>query len=139
MSGIGIDVVHLPSFRDQLVDPGSAFVAGTFTRAEIAASEGRADGDPARHLAARFAAKEAFLKAWASMHWGEALRLEPPIDLREIEVELDAWGRPRLVLTGAVARTIGPVRALVSMSHDGPIATAIVQLAPEHRTEATDE
>jgi holo-[acyl-carrier protein] synthase len=132
VQGIGIDTVHLPTFGEQLADTRSDFVVGTFTRAEIATCEGRADGDRTRHLAVRFAAKEAFLKAWACAHWGEPLVLEPPIDLREIEVECDAWGRPRLVLTGAVRRAIGDVNARVSMSHDGPTAMAVVLLEVPH-------
>ena len=129
--GIGIDTVHVPEFRGQVDEPGSAFVEGTFTAREIVASSDRADGDRARHLAVRFAAKEAFLKAWACLFWGEPMRVEPPVDMREIEIETDAWGRPRLLLSGAIGRALeasGPVQTMVSMSHDGPNAVAVVIL-----------
>ena len=127
---VGVDLVHLPGFRDQLADPASAFARATFTEAERAAAAARPSGDPARHLAARFAAKEAFLKAWDGTHWGREPAL-PRADLAEIEVVSDAWGRPALQLHGAVAeafRRLGPTRAHVSLSHDGDHAPALVIL-----------
>ena len=126
---IGIDMVFLPDFRAQLADPASAFATGTFTRAELAAAEARAGGDPAPHLAARFAAKEAFLKAWDGLFWGRTPPLER-VDLRDIEVVSDAWGRPSLALHGAVAATFRQdLSARVSLSHDGPNAIAVVTLS----------
>jgi len=126
---MGIDLVYMPDFREQLADPSSSFVAGTFTAAEIASAENRPSQDPPRHLAARFAAKEAFLKAWDSTFWGRHPPLER-VDLREIEIVCDAWGRPSMVLHGAVAARLGPdVTANVSMSHDGPNAIAVVALS----------
>ena len=127
---VGIDTVHLPSFRDQLADPASAFVLGTFTAAERVASAHRPSGDVARHLAARFAAKEAFVKAWDGAYWGKEPLIERA-DLGEIEVVSDPWGRPALQLHGAVAAAVaklGPVRACVSLSHDGDHAVAVVTL-----------
>lgn len=130
--GLGLDVVHLPGFRDQLADPASRFVAMTFTPAERALSEGRADRDAARHLAARFAAKEAFIKAWSGARWGQAPTARS-VDLRDIEVVCDAWDRPRLVLHGAVATALAdtfPTCDLhLSLSHDGDMAMATVVLA----------
>lgn len=127
---VGVDTVHLPSFRDQLADPASTFVIGTFTAAERACSDARPSGDAARHLAARFAAKEAFLKAWDGAYWGR----EPvmaAVELTDIEVVSDPWGRPSLQLHGEVARAVaklGEVRAHVSLSHDGDSAVAMVTL-----------
>lgn len=126
---MGIDTVYLPDFREQLADVSSGFVAGTFTAAEIACAETRPSHDPARHLAARFAAKEAFLKAWDSTFWGRNPPMEQ-VDLREIEIVCDAWGRPSLVLHGKVAAALGAhVKAHVSLSHDGPNAVAVVVLS----------
>jgi len=129
--GTGIDVVHLPAFRDQLADRASAFVRATFTVGEQAAAEARPDKDPARHLAVRFAAKEAFIKAWAGARWGRPPLLAQ-VDLREIEIVCDAWERPRLILHGAVATAIlaaqRAVTAHVSLTHDGDHASAVVVL-----------
>lgn len=127
--GIGVDVVHLPAFRDQLADRASHFVDRTFTAEERATAE--AGRDPARHLGTRFAAKEAFIKAWSGARFGEPPAL-PGADLSEVEVVKDAWGRPALRLHGAVARAVaelGPTRARLSLSHDGPMAIAMVTLS----------
>lgn len=130
IGGVGIDVVDVVGFRAQVADPCSAFVAETFTLLELAEVESRPGSDPVPHLAARFAAKEAFLKAWSS-----ANRANPPalshVSLREIEVVSDARRRPSLRLHGAVARavaTLGLAGCHVSLSHDGGVATAMVIL-----------
>jgi holo-[acyl-carrier protein] synthase len=129
--GVGIDVVDVAGFRAQLGDPASAFVAATFTPGEQR-DAGRPAGDRAERLAARFAAKEALVKAWSGARFGR-----PPavasVDLREVEVVLDGWGRPALRLHGEVATGVAAlaagVDAQLSLSHDGGVATAIVVLA----------
>lgn len=128
--GVGLDVVDLDAFRAQLADPASAFVGGTFTAGEQADARARASGDPSRHLAARYAAKEAFLKAWSGPRFGA-----PPVvrrlDLLEIEVISDVWGRPALRVGGVAAAdldALGPWRAHLSLTHDGPVAVACVVL-----------
>lgn len=130
--GVGVDVVDLEGFRRQMADPASRFVEGTFTARERQDATTRASGDPGRHLAARFAAKEAFVKAWGGARFGlpPALRT---VDLRTIEVVGDAWGRPTLRLSSDLAATVeeslgGPWRAHLSLSHDGPTALAYVVL-----------
>lgn len=132
--GTGIDVVDVAAFRAQLADPASGFVSATFTAGERRDAE-RPAGDPAARLSARFAAKEAFVKAWSGARVGR-----PPsaaaVDAREIEVVLDPWGRPSLRLHGAVRHALlelgrdgAPPVAHVSLSHDGGVATAVVVLA----------
>jgi holo-[acyl-carrier protein] synthase len=135
--GVGLDVVDVAAFSAQLRLDGSTFVSSTFTPAEIAtaAEVGDRHGDDARarHLAARFGAKEAFVKAWSMARLGRAPAL-PSVRWHEIEVGRDAWGRPVLRLTGrtadAVADTLGSVAATLSISHDGPVAAAVVVLDP---------
>ncbi|MCZ4540028.1 MULTISPECIES: holo-ACP synthase [Dietzia] len=91
--------------------------------------------DPlARHLAARWAAKEAVVKAWSAALYGEPPPIAPDL-LRwsEIETVCDNWGRPSVRLGGEVARqvaaTIGEgARWNVSLSHDGGSAIAFVVL-----------
>ncbi|AWH91681.1 holo-ACP synthase [Dietzia lutea] len=95
----------------------------------------RRDEDPlARHLAARWAAKEAVVKAWSAALYGAPPPIAPDL-LRwaEIETVCDAWGRPTVRLGGEVARqvaaTLGEdVRWNVSLSHDGGSAIAFVVL-----------
>lgn len=144
-SSVGHDLVHLPGFREQLADPASGFVERTFTAGERRACELRAQQrstaveahsaadlmlDLTPHLAARFAAKEAFLKAWDQTFWGEPPPMAPhEVDFRDIEVISDAWGRPSLRLHGALAHHIGDrFHAELSLSHDGPFASAVVIL-----------
>lgn len=131
--GVGIDVVDVEGFRTQLADPASGFTVATFTPGERRDAE-RPAGDRAERLAGRFAAKEAFVKAWSGARYGR-----PPavatVDLREVEVVLDGYGRPGLRLHGAVRDAVatlagpGPVDARLSLSHDGGVATAIVILS----------
>ena len=119
---IGVDLVDVSGFAEQLDDRASGFIAHTFTVREQRA----ANGD-ARRLAARFAAKEAFIKAWSSTRYGQPPLLAA-IDLREIEVVDDGFGRPGLQLHGAVAQAAGPLVTHLSLSHDGAAAIAFVML-----------
>ena len=126
--GVGIDIVDLVGFRAQLADEASCFVDGVFTPSEQATCANRPSANPATHLGARYAAKEAFVKAWSSLRRGQAPQLTT-VDLREIEVLTDSWGRPSIVVHGAVALAtdalgIGGIE--VSLSHDGGYACAVV-------------
>ena len=66
MLGLGHDVVDVPAFAEQLGEPGSR-MRNLFSARELWQTAQRArvkrDGE-AVHLAARWAGKEAFLKAW---------------------------------------------------------------------------
>lgn len=128
IAGVGIDVVDCARFAEGVAAPGTEFVARTFTAHERSTAMSRVSGDVAVHLAARYAAKEACVKALS-----QSLAPGPLpaglLDLREIEVVLDAESRPTLALSGQalrLAERAGVVRMHVSLSHDGPVATAIV-------------
>ena len=131
IAGIGLDVVDVAAFTALLDEPGTVFAERTFTPAERRAAAARAAAGslrPAMHLAARYAAKEACIKA-LSQALAPAPLPKALADLREIEVVTDADGRPSLVLTGRVQALAaqGGVRALhVSLSHEGGLATAMV-------------
>ncbi len=121
--GIGVDLVALPAFREQVGSPGSRFLLRTFTARELRAVRARATArgispdDPtvlAPHLGVRWAAKEATVKAWSAALTGTAPPIpEEQLDWREIEVVQDHWGRPSILLHGRVAtevaRTVGVV------------------------------
>jgi holo-[acyl-carrier protein] synthase len=132
--GLGLDLVDLDGFRSQLADRASGFAAATFTVRELQdASAG--DGPDAVHLAGRFAAKEALVKAWSGARSGHPPLLDH-VDLRQIEVVHDAFGRPRLRLHAAVADGVASlvgapasVRIDLSLSHDGGVAGAVVVLS----------
>lgn len=125
---IGTDVVHVPSFASQLDQEGSTFLR-VFTDRECRACAPKADR--AASLAARWAAKEAYIKAWSQKLYGAPPIIDPAeLNFAEIEVVQDAFGRPTLELHGDVAALGVPV-ASVSLSHDGDYAMATVLVVAE--------
>ena len=119
--GIGTDLLDVGRMAGELAREGAGFRDDVFTAAEIAYCE--ACAHPARHFAARFAAKEACWKALGVPGDG--------VSLRDVEVEKEAAGPPRLVLRGrarVVAETLGGKRAHVSLSHTATLAQASVVL-----------
>ena len=119
---IGTDIVHIPQFAAQLDVPGSTFAA-VFTSRELRDCATKADR--AASLAARWAAKEAYIKAWSATIYGRPPLIDPAeVDFAEIEVLVDAFGRPAIALRGRVAE-LGPAAQSVSLSHDGDYATAV--------------
>ncbi len=126
MIGVGVDLVHVPSFAEQLAQPGSRFEQ-LFTPGERGdASDGQSDR--ARHLAARWAAKEAVVKAWSASLHGSPPVVDETKALAAIEVVKDLWGRPRIALHAPVSAHLDAERLHVSLSHDGDYAIAYVVL-----------
>jgi len=120
----GIDLVRVAKFQ-QVVTRHRAFLEEIFTSLERDYCLSRLA--PHRHLAGRFAVKEACLKAL-----GHGLSSNG-IDrvLSEIEVVSGAYGPPRLVLHGwaaALSRKKHILQRTVSISHSGDYAVAIVIL-----------
>ena len=127
--GVGIDVVGITAFAEQLEEPGTRF-AQVFTPGERRAARA-GSGTEAESLAARWAAKEAVIKAWSSTCFGNPEVIDPEhVDLREIEVRNDAWGRPAIRLHGDIARAMADYTVLVSLTHDetADVAAAYVVL-----------
>lgn len=135
-AAVGVDVVGISAFAEQLEEPGTRF-ARSFTAGErraARAGEGNAALRESESLAARWAAKEAVVKAWSSTCFGNPEVIDPEhVDLREIEVRTDAWGRPAIRLHGAIAESMSGYEVLVSLSHDpaADIAVAFVVLQQE--------
>jgi len=130
-AAVGVDVVGISAFAEQLEEPGTRF-ARVFTAGERrAARTGSSKSREAESLAARWAAKEAVIKAWSSTCFGHPEVIDPAhVDLREIEVRSDAWDRPAIRLHGAIAHAMDGYDVLVSLSHDSAadIAVAFVVL-----------
>ena len=109
--GVGIDVVDIDRF-EQTLERTPGVRARLFTPSEAERS--------ATSLAARFAAKEALAKALgapAGLQWHDA------------EVVTEESGRPRFELRGTVAARaaeLGVRSVHVSLTHDGPVASAVV-------------
>ena len=118
--GIGIDVVKVERLVEALERFGERFEKRIFTDAELAYC--RRHKDPLPHLAARFAAKEAALKAF-----GTGLRGR--LRFTQIEVSNDESGRPMLVFRGEAERlfrSMGVFRTHVSLTHERQYAVAVV-------------
>ncbi len=120
--GIGLDLVELPRFRAALERHGARFESRVFTPAER--EVGGSGSARLLSLAARFAAKEACMKALGT-GWGQG------VGFTQIEVVRGARGEPSLVLHGVareVARRLGVQRTHVSLSHQPGAAAAVVVL-----------
>jgi len=119
MTGVGTDIVDVQRLATSLRRQ-DAFAETVFSGEERRFCE--AQPHPERHYAARFAAKEAFLKALG-------LGVFSGVALRDIEVVRETNGRPRLRLgptAAAALRAAGGGDALVSLSHEGEMALAFV-------------
>ncbi|MBZ8178233.1 holo-ACP synthase [Corynebacterium sp. 3HC-13] len=129
---VGVDLVFIPAFREQLEQPGSTFLQ-VFTPLERRIARGyRTPEARTEHLAGRWAAKEAFIKAWSQARYGLApLMSEADIPFRQIEVRPDRWGRVQISPIGDVAaairRSLGDPQFALSISHDGDYAMAYCQ------------
>ncbi|MEI7817603.1 MAG: holo-[acyl-carrier-protein] synthase [Desulfuromonadales bacterium] len=120
--GIGTDIVAIERFQRFLDAGNSALIERLFTPTERSKCASRKD--TAACFAARFAAKEAFLKAL-----GTGLR--DGISWQDMEISNDALGKPELQLLGKAAEQFHDkelARVQLSLSHDGGNAIAMVLL-----------
>lgn len=120
--GLGTDLARIARFSKFVEAQKTALLERLFTLAERQYAFAKAD--PAMHLAARFAAKEACLKAFGT-GWRDGL------GWHDMEVVPDELGRPELVLSGRAAQIAGEKRVEMvhlSYSHDGEYAVATVIL-----------
>jgi holo-[acyl-carrier protein] synthase len=115
--GIGVDIVEVGRIERAIARWGDAFVRRIYTRAEIVRTE--TGVMPVPRLAARFAAKEAVMKAlgigWRAIAW------------RDIEITNDAAGRPIVYLHGATRRIAaerGVHQVMIALSHTREHAVA---------------
>jgi len=122
IAGIGTDLSRASRFRRFLEKGNQALIERIFTPAEQAYCLPKPDPSP--HLAARFAVKEAFLKALG-------LGLRAGISWQDMEVLRDDLGKPSLAVSGRAAEILAergiPVIHL-SYSHEGDYASAVVIL-----------
>lgn len=119
--GAGTDIIEVRRVEEKLLRTGG-LKGKLFTPTEIAYCEAR--HRPALHYAARFAAKEAFLKAmgtgWSGGH-----------KFSEIEVVNNALGKPELFVHGKVkefCEAHGVAAMEVSLTHVKDFASAVVVL-----------
>ncbi len=115
--GVGVDLVDVERFK-WMMRKSTNMVSSTFAVGEISDTSGRARS--AESLAARFAAKEAVVKAL-----GDRATLR----VKDIEIVTLESGRPEVSLSGelaALADELGVTDWHMSMAHDGGQAVAYV-------------
>jgi holo-[acyl-carrier protein] synthase len=120
--GIGVDLVECARIERSLERFGEKFLHRVFTDGEVAYSMSMKF--PARHLAARFAAKEAVSKAFGT-GIGKAM------GWRNIDVQKKPSGEPFLVFSGPaqkLATERGVTVAFVTLSHTEHHAIACIVL-----------
>ncbi len=122
--GLGLDLADIDRIARLLGRHPERARRRLFTAGERAYCDRRAE--PARHFAARFAAKEAAYKALAGtedarhIHWQDIEVANSPLE-----------GRPILLLHGRAARRaaeLGVVTIHVTLTHSELVAAAVVVL-----------
>lgn len=117
VTALGIDLVDVARIEKAVERWGSRFLSRVFTPAEIEYCTSH--GERFRSLAARFAAKEAGMKALGT-GWQNGIRW---VDL---EVTRASGGAPEMQLHGRAAVLAGDRRFLVSLTHTDTQAIAVV-------------
>jgi holo-[acyl-carrier protein] synthase len=120
--GLGIDIVEVPRVAAAIQRFGDRFLRRIFTEGEIRYCNSR--HNPEERYAARFAAKEAALKAIGT-GWNRG------VGWREVEVCREPGGRPTMQFHGKaaeIAARLGTRRVSLSLSHTKQQAIAQVIL-----------
>ncbi len=117
---VGLDLVDVRRMRESIDRFGDRLMQRLFSDQEIAYAKAH-DARTAEHLAARFAAKEAAVKAFSLSEVGAGWR--------DIEVRRHDDGACSLELRGRAAQAVqrlGVTHIALSLSHDGDYAGAVV-------------
>ena len=122
IAGIGTDIVLFERFQRFIDEGNTSLLLRLFTEREHSLCAARKGS--AACYAARFAAKEAFLKALG-------LGLRDGLSWQDMEVINDDLGKPRLHLSGKALEVFSAKQLssiFLSLSHDGGYAVAMVVL-----------
>lgn len=115
--GVGVDIIAVARMERALARREAAFFRRVFTAGE--GQDGRRRKERAAFFAARFAAKEAVMKA-LGCGWG-------PVGWQEVEIRRAPSGQPTVALHGEAARRAkerGVTAVHVSLSHEREYAVA---------------
>jgi holo-[acyl-carrier protein] synthase len=115
LDGLGIDLIEVGRIRRACDRWGERFLHRVFTAGERAYCMRRAH--PEQSLAARFAAKEAVLKAIGT-------GLSGGIRWTDVEVTKERSGKPGVRLGERITRIIGERKVLLTISHTKEFAIA---------------
>lgn len=126
-TGVGVDILEIARMQ-RVIERSRRFVERVFTAEEIAYCESCTY--PAEHFAARFAAREAILKALGT-------GFSQGIGLKDVSVVHDAYGRPQARLQGRaeeLAREQGICEIALSLSHTREVAAAFaLAITPDQK------
>jgi holo-[acyl-carrier protein] synthase len=120
--GLGTDLVEVVRIRHSISRYGERFLTRVFTERERGYAASKANS--AERFAARFAAKEAGMKAIGT-GWNRGVRW------KDFEVVNQPSGRPTLQLSGIaqeIASRLGVQRISISLTHTAEMAFAVVVL-----------
>ncbi|MGQ9693143.1 MAG: holo-ACP synthase [Thermodesulfobacteriota bacterium] len=120
--GVGIDIVQIRRIEEALRRWGERFQNKVFTSGEVIYCQQKRNA--AANYAARFAAKEAFVKALG-------VGMRRGIRWREIEVARGPLGKPLLKISGRaqeLCQKEGIKAIFVSLTHDQDYSSALVIL-----------
>ena len=127
---VGVDIIEISRIGDAVQRWGYRFLHRIYTPGELAFARGRHP-----QLAARFAAKEAVMKALGTGRYG--------VSWREIEVVRQPGRAPRLVLHGrakarAAKMDLGVMSISISHSRDYAVAVVVTSddESPQHTADA---
>lgn len=118
----GVDIVEVARIAEMLSRHPDRFRERVFTPAELAAADAKTTHNDTRliHLAGRFAAKEAVMKA-LSTGWGQG------VGFTDVEILAASTGAPTVTLHNAAlahAQSLGIRSWLISISHTSTTAIA---------------
>lgn len=131
--GTGVDLVAIGGFAQLLGTPGSTFLTSfhpqELQRAQTLAAE-YGEGRRTEFLAGRWAAKEAFIKAWDSTLLGAPPVLDDAHQFfHHILVSQDPWGRPFVSPQGKIRELLSrhwsqyQISLSITHDHDNAVAT----------------
>jgi holo-[acyl-carrier protein] synthase len=125
--GLGLDATEVPRIAAMLDEYGDRFRHRVYTAGEIAYCDAKEARAAAASYAARFAAKEAGMKAIGTGKSHGVL-------WKDVEVVRGAGGPPQLQFHGAARRyfdALGANKALISITHTAQLAIVHVMLIAE--------
>ena len=112
---VGIDLIEIERI-ERALERRPRLAQRLFTEDELRYA--REQARPGRHLAARFAAKEAVIKALGG------------VAVAPSSIEIEGGGPPRVRLHGRAAELAGGRRISVSLTHSRESAAAVALAAP---------
>lgn len=118
--GIGIDIIEIDRIEKSIENYKEHFLNKIYTQTELDYSMSKKNRS--QHLAARFAAKEAIIKALSSVH-------STGINWKDIEIYNEPNGQPQARLTGKLSNILIDNRELkITMSHSENYVTCFAIL-----------